>query len=232
MPEQIKLKELEEIGQDMMIEDSDDEPVMLSDVGSDDDDDNVEDILSDDDDDDDSIGGTLSDDDDNIGGGVSDDEEEEDNPENSKSPSNSTSLLNIEDDDESDSDMDEHQKLDREEIDKFIVEHHPESITHNKEEIEALSKIFRNKDGEIEDEFHNTVPFITRFERAKVLGARARQLNKDPSQALVKVDLSIIDGYKIALEEYKQKKIPFIIKRPLPNGSCEYWKFEDLEQIE
>ena len=32
-----------------------------------------------------------------------------------------------------------------------------------------------------------------------------------------------------ALKEYEEKKIPFIIKRPLPNGGCEFWKFKDLE---
>jgi hypothetical protein len=33
----------------------------------------------------------------------------------------------------------------------------------------------------------------------------------------------------IALKEYEEKKIPFIIKRPLPNGGCEFWRFADLE---
>ena len=101
----------------------------------------------------------------------------------------------------------------------------------NFEEIETMSKVFRNKYGDIIDDFHKTIPFITRFEKAKILGIRANQLNKDPSLALVDVDSGIIDGYKIALEEYKQKKIPFIIKRPLPNGHCEYWKFSDLQQL-
>ena len=27
------------------------------------------------------------------------------------------------------------------------------------------------------------------------------------------------------------EQIPYIIKRPLPNGGCEYWKFKDLEVI-
>lgn len=223
MPEQIKLKELEEVEPGMLTDDSDDDPVMLSDVGSDDEDDE------------DNISG-ASEDEDNIGGASEDEDDEDDDDvniqtESSKIFNDSNPLPNIESDDD-DSDVDEHQKLDRDDIEKFIIDNHPESVTHNKEEIEAISKVFRNKDGDIEDEFHNTVPFITRFEKAKILGTRARQLNKDPSQALVKVDLSIIDGYKIALEEYKQKKIPFIIKRPLPDGSCEYWKFEDLEQIE
>ena len=29
--------------------------------------------------------------------------------------------------------------------------------------------------------------------------------------------------------ELKEKKIPFIIQRPLPNGNAEYWALEDLE---
>jgi len=35
----------------------------------------------------------------------------------------------------------------------------------------------------------------------------------------------------IAIKEFEEKKIPFIIKRPLPNGGCEYWKLKDLEFI-
>ena len=94
-----------------------------------------------------------------------------------------------------------------------------------------FAKIFRNKYGDIVDEFHKTIPYVTRFEKARILGLRAKQLNASPSLARVEVDREIIDGYKIAVEEYKQKKIPFIVKRPIPNGTCEYWKFADLEQI-
>jgi hypothetical protein len=35
----------------------------------------------------------------------------------------------------------------------------------------------------------------------------------------------------IALAELERKAIPFIIKRPLPNGGCEYWKLKDLEVL-
>ena len=31
--------------------------------------------------------------------------------------------------------------------------------------------------------------------------------------------------------ELQQKRIPFIIRRPLSNGSCEYWNVKDLENI-
>ena len=39
---------------------------------------------------------------------------------------------------------------------------------------------------------------------------------------------NIIDHYTIAQMELEQNKIPFIIKRPLPNGKSEYWRVQDL----
>jgi DNA-directed RNA polymerase subunit K/omega len=47
----------------------------------------------------------------------------------------------------------------------------------------------------------------------------------------VDVDPDVIDGYLIALKEYEERKIPFIIQRPIPNGTCEYWRLSDLENI-
>jgi hypothetical protein len=31
------------------------------------------------------------------------------------------------------------------------------------------------------------------------------------------------------LAEFEQKKIPMIIRRPLPNNASEYWRLQDLE---
>ena len=31
--------------------------------------------------------------------------------------------------------------------------------------------------------------------------------------------------------ELKEKKIPFIIRRPIPGWACEYWSLKDLEVI-
>jgi len=47
----------------------------------------------------------------------------------------------------------------------------------------------------------------------------------------VKVPESVIDGYIIAELELREKKLPFIIRRPIPSGGCEYWNLRDLEQI-
>jgi DNA-directed RNA polymerase subunit K/omega len=36
------------------------------------------------------------------------------------------------------------------------------------------------------------------------------------------------DVREIARLELAQKKLPFIIQRPLPNGTFEYWRLSDL----
>jgi len=112
----------------------------------------------------------------------------------------------------------------------YLIHFHPEIQTHNYDEIATLSTIVRNQEGQIVDNFHKTLPFVSKFEKARILGVRAKQIN---SGAAVMIDVPehVIDGYTIAIMEYEQKKIPFIVKRPLPNGTVEYWKFADLEQI-
>ena len=40
-----------------------------------------------------------------------------------------------------------------------------------------------------------------------------------------------MQGSVIAELELKAKKIPFIIRRPLPNRGSEYWRVSDLELI-
>jgi DNA-directed RNA polymerase subunit K/omega len=96
------------------------------------------------------------------------------------------------------------------------------------DEVEILSRVIRDENGNIMDSLHKTLPFITKYEKARILGERAKQIDAG-ALPLVEVDPSIIDGYLIALKEFDAKVIPFIIQRPLPSGACEYWKFSDLE---
>jgi DNA-directed RNA polymerase subunit K/omega len=49
------------------------------------------------------------------------------------------------------------------------------------------------------------------------------------AEPFIEVGVTMIDGYLIALKELEQKKIPFIIQRPMPNGGSEYWRLRDLE---
>ena len=135
--------------------------------------------------------------------------------------------------DDSDEDSEDEQylqKFEKELRKKIVQDYHPELIIHSNEDIQAYTKIIKNEQGIIVDPLHTTLPFITKYEKARILGERAKQINAG-AKPLVKIDKDIIDGYLIALKEFEEKHIPFIIKRPLPNGGCEYWKCKDLEII-
>ena len=123
------------------------------------------------------------------------------------------------------------QKFNSELKGKIIEDYHPELHQHNYEEIASLSRIVRDKDGIIVDPFHKTLPFMTKYEITKVIGSRAMQISSG-GKPFIPLEENMIDSYLIALEELKQKKIPFIIKRPFPNGNgCEYWKVKDLDVL-
>jgi DNA-directed RNA polymerase subunit K/omega len=188
------------------------------------DDEDIEDIEIDEDEDDDE--------DDELEDGDLEDEEDEADIEGKNIVKNTFSHFDEIEDDESDEDDEEDrsylQKFDENVKKNIIADWHPELTAHNYDEVEVLSRVVRNEDGVIIDPLHKTLPFITRYETARILGERAKQINAGAA-TMIEVDASIIDGYLIAMEEYKQKKIPFIIRRPLPNGGIEFWKFEDLE---
>lgn len=112
----------------------------------------------------------------------------------------------------------------------IISEYHPESSQVNYEEVNTLSEIVKNNQGKIIDPFHNTIPILSKFEKTRVLGLRAKQINEG-SKPFVEISQNNYDGYVIASKELIQKKIPFIIRRPLPNGASEYWKLSDLEVL-
>ena len=137
---------------------------------------------------------------------------------------------NFSDDEDDDSDDDENylQKFDADIKQKIISEFHPELQAHNYDEIEILSRIVRDENGNIIDPLHKTLPFITKYERARIIGERAKQIDAG-AEPLVEIEPNMIDGYLIALKEYEAKAIPFIIQRPIPSGASEYWKFSDLE---
>lgn len=113
----------------------------------------------------------------------------------------------------------------------IITQYHPQLQPHNFEEIKVLTLIQRNKYGDIIDEFHKTTPFMTKYERCRILAERTVQLNLGMVSFLENDHPEIIDNYYIALEELKQKKIHFIIQRPLPDGTFEYWNARDLELL-
>jgi|694.fasta_scaffold137568_3 DNA-directed RNA polymerase I, II, and III subunit RPABC2 len=186
------------------------------------------------------------DDDQEGGGDSSDNESEDDNEENddtssslitpaaSKPKKTKITIDPVLDDDEIDDDDDDDenylQKFDNEISKNYISEQHPECAIHNYDEIAKLSIIVRDNDGIIVDPLHQTLPFMTKYEKARVLGQRTKQIECG-ANPLIKVPEGIIDAHIIAELELQQQKIPFIIRRPLPGGGSEYWNLKDLENI-
>jgi len=176
---------------------------------------------------------------------VDEEEEEEDDDEDIETTMKSTTqkppvaikpYIDLDDDDEDDEDDEDDdenylQKFDKNIRQDIISQYHPELLHHNDEEVETLCKIVRDSDGNIIDPLHKTVPFITKYEKARILGERAKQINAG-AKIFIKIEKTLIDGYLIALREYEEKMIPFIVRRPLPNGGSEYWKLQDLEMID
>jgi DNA-directed RNA polymerase subunit K/omega len=135
---------------------------------------------------------------------------------------------------EEDSDIDEEdsmlQKLTDNVNTKFLEDIHVETKSVNYDEMIALARVVKDKNGKIIDPLHKTLPFLTKYEKARIIGARAEQLDRG-GEAFIPLDETIINGRTIALMEFEAKKIPFIIARPLSNGSVEYWHLHDLEII-
>lgn len=140
-------------------------------------------------------------------------------------------LLGSDDDDDEDDPAQYLQKFDEEVNKNYILDFHPECTIHNKSEIAMMTIVFRDANGIIVDDLHRTIPFLTKFERARIIGQRASQINSGSMPFLKNIPDDIIDGYLIAEMELVNKKIPFIIRRPLPNGGSEFWKVKDLENL-
>ncbi|KAL6321301.1 hypothetical protein AAG906_016335 [Vitis piasezkii] len=84
-----------------------------------------------------------------------------------------------------------------------------------------------------EKEVHATVErprktskYMTKYERARILGTRALQISMN---APVMVELEgETDPLEIAMKELRERKIPFTIRRYLPDGSYEDWGVDEL----
>ena len=67
-----------------------------------------------------------------------------------------------------------------------------------------------------------TVPFLNKFERARLIGVRIQQLSSGAQPKICTKGFNSIKD--IVEEELIQRKIPLIIKRILPNGESEEWR--------
>ena len=105
-----------------------------------------------------------------------------------------------------------------------VIETFEEDIENeNEQEVTSFEEIIK------EQKKKKTVPFLNKFEKARLLGVRRQQL---ANGAQSKIDTSGFDSIdQIVNEELRQRKIPLIIRRKLPNGVYEDWKLEEFMKI-
>jgi DNA-directed RNA polymerase subunit K/omega len=98
-----------------------------------------------------------------------------------------------------------------------------ETITNNMEDYEEFKKTYNKQKKK-----NITTPTLSKYEKTRVLSERTHQIENGSVIYITNVD-RFTDAYSIAIEEFNLKKIPFIIRRPLPNlESFEYWKLSDM----
>ena len=96
-------------------------------------------------------------------------------------------------------------------------------------EIDKECEIIRNREIITKDLQHERVEItskddriligpitLTRFEKARIMGARALQLSLG-APVFIKIPKNATTSLEIAMEELKQRVIPIVIKRTLPN---------------
>jgi hypothetical protein len=114
----------------------------------------------------------------------------------------------------------------------FLNQVHPEQRIFSYEDVLDLAKIVRNANGQISSR-HRTIPILTKNEMARVIGLRAAAINDGAPSTITDASLlnGLTEGREIAQMELLFKCLPFIIKRPLPDGTFEFWHVSDLEVL-
>lgn len=77
-------------------------------------------------------------------------------------------------------------------------------------------------------------PIMTKYEFNQIISLRTNQLalGAEPYVEIGNTEIkSNMDFRKVAIEELKQGKLPYIIKRPMPNGKNEYYRISSLDLV-
>ena len=101
---------------------------------------------------------------------------------------------------------------------QVLLTHHPEIWVDYKE---SIQKKLLKGDKPV------CYPFLNQFEKTKVLSFRASQIAQG-ARPYIEIPDNVTDVYSIAKMELVARKLPFILKRPLPDGDYEYWKLSEL----
>ena len=96
---------------------------------------------------------------------------------------------------------------------------------------EIITKDLEHEPAEITgkgDQIVTGPPTLTRFEQARIMGARALQLSLG-APVFIEIPKNATSSLEIAMEELKQRVIPIVIRRTLPNGDYQHLPIDQFE---
>lgn len=97
-----------------------------------------------------------------------------------------------------------------------------------------VKPVFRNQVTETVKQPRITRPYFTKYEFTSLMATRAQQL-AEGAKPLANMDgLKTSDPmfvWNLARREIEQRKLPFVIRRQLPDGTAEFWSAQELEVI-
>lgn len=132
----------------------------------------------------------------------------------------------FEDNEDNENDItNENDLSDEEDISDLIVE--DEETLNEDEGFKIVT--YKNVLEKIEKKKKKTIPLLTKFEKARIMGVRLQQLAYGAKPRVDITNLKSIN--EIVEKELIERKIPFIIRRILPNGNYEDWKLEEFEIV-
>ena len=110
---------------------------------------------------------------------------------------------------------------------QFLNTHHPECRLDYREDVVQLLPLASYPPDNGGDKRHRSVPYVTIYEKAKIIGFRANELAQGARPFIIVPD-HVTDVLDIARLELEARRLPFILKRPMPDGSFEYVRLSDL----
>jgi DNA-directed RNA polymerase I, II, and III subunit RPABC2 len=142
-------------------------------------------------------------------------------------------VVDFDDEEEGNEDDDDDENIDETELKN---ENENENEIDNEDIIDCFYDFEQNEVNNIQNiqindvpkEDRITMPYLTKYERVRVLGTRAKQISLGAKILVKNVDLTTKSPIEIAKIELELGVIPFKIRRPLPNGKVEEWKISEL----
>ena len=112
------------------------------------------------------------------------------------------------------------------EIDNFEDEEATEEASEVVDIKDAVENTVKKNAKKIQNSDRSTRPVLTKYERVIVLSHRTRELDLGCKPF---TDIGVLKNtYDIALKELEERKIPYIVRRHMPNNYYEDWELNEL----